>query len=71
MEKRAALSVEEFAREAGIGMTKAYEEIGAGRVVARKIGRRTLILRDDMEAFLKALPIAERRPLPRSTGGRQ
>jgi excisionase family DNA binding protein len=40
---RAALSVDEFCQSVGIGRSKAYEEIGAGRLKAVKIGRRTLI----------------------------
>lgn len=44
-------------REAGImGATKAYEEIKAGRLVARKVGRRTIILDEDLKAWLDALP---------------
>lgn len=44
-------------REAGImGATKAYEEIKAGRLVARKIGRRTIILDEDLKAWLDVLP---------------
>ncbi|WP_083422161.1 helix-turn-helix domain-containing protein [Arsenicibacter rosenii] len=32
-----------------------YEYINQGRLQARKIGRRTLILKEDVEAFLAGL----------------
>ncbi len=34
-----------------------YKEIGAGRLVARKMGRRTLIERREQARWLSALPI--------------
>ena len=34
-----------------------YREIGAGRLVARKLGRRTLIERSEQQRWLSALPI--------------
>jgi len=34
-----------------------YQEIGAGRLIARKIGRRTVILRSDYERWLNSLPL--------------
>ncbi|MTI42029.1 DNA-binding protein, partial [Roseibium hamelinense] len=44
-------------KEAGYaGFTKLYEEIRAGRLVATKIGRRTIILDEDLKAWLDALP---------------
>jgi len=39
-----------------IGKTKAYEEIRAGRLRTVKCGRATLILADDFDSWLKALP---------------
>jgi excisionase family DNA binding protein len=51
-----AFSIEEFCRRYGVGRTKAYEEIKLGRLQARKIGRRTVILEDDAEAWLRRLP---------------
>ena len=42
---------------AGIGRTKLYEAIGAGQLEARKYGKRTLILRDDLRRFLTSLPV--------------
>lgn len=53
-----AYTIPEAAKAAGIGRSTLYEEIAAGRLSARKFGRRTLILREDLEALLKRLPVA-------------
>jgi excisionase family DNA binding protein len=50
------LSVPQAARLAGIGVSTAYEKIQGGELPARKCGRRTIILRRDLEKFLEALP---------------
>jgi excisionase family DNA binding protein len=50
------LSVEDACRVAGLGRTKVYEAISDGRLKARKFGKRTLILRTDLQLFLKSLP---------------
>lgn len=39
----------------GIGRSKLYQLINAGALSARKVGKRTIILREDLEAFLKSL----------------
>jgi hypothetical protein len=36
---------------------QAYKLIAAGKLVARKIGRKTVILEEDLDAFLKGLPV--------------
>lgn len=41
----------------GIGKTKLFAEIQAGRIPAKKAGNRTLILRSDLDAWLAALPV--------------
>lgn len=53
-----AFTVNEFLAWAKIGRTKAYQEIDEGRLKVRKLGRKTLILRTDAEAWLQALPEA-------------
>jgi excisionase family DNA binding protein len=53
------LSIVEACRIAGIGRTKIYETIGAGSLKARKFGKRTLILRTDLQSFLSGLPVVE------------
>lgn len=40
---RISYSVNEAAKAAGIGLTKLREEIRANRLIARKLGKRTLI----------------------------
>jgi hypothetical protein len=51
-----AMSVQAFCERYDIGRTKAYEEINAGRLKARKAGRRTIITADDAEDWLSRLP---------------
>jgi excisionase family DNA binding protein len=58
MEVKRALSVEEAAKAAGVGRTLLFEEIRKGRITARKVGRRTIITTDELDAWLKALPTA-------------
>ena len=54
--EKQGLSVSEACAVAGIGKTKLYEAISAGQLEARKYGKRTLILRDDLRRFLTSLP---------------
>jgi excisionase family DNA binding protein len=54
--ERVAYSIAEAAEAASIGRTKIYEAINNGSLIARKHGKRTIILRDDLRAFLAALP---------------
>jgi len=53
---RAAYSVPEALAKLGIGRDKLYKLIREGRLPARKLGRRTLILAPDLDAFLRSLP---------------
>jgi hypothetical protein len=55
---RRAMSVPEFCRRYGPGKTSAYQEIQAGKLRARKVGRRTIITQDDAEDWLRRLPSA-------------
>lgn len=41
----------------GICVAQLYREIGAGRLTARKLGRRTLIERSEQQRWLSALPV--------------
>lgn len=50
------LTIPEFILWSRIGRTKVYEEIAAGALIALKIGRRTLIKRDDALAWLNSQP---------------
>jgi excisionase family DNA binding protein len=55
--QREGLSIAEACTIAGIGRTKIYEAIADGRLTARKLGKRTLVLRGDLQAFLSSLPV--------------
>lgn len=50
-----AYSIEETARITSLGRTALYDEIKAGRLKARKAGRRTVILDSDLRAWLASL----------------
>ena len=51
-----ALSIAQSAKRAGVSRSKLYEELSAGRLHARKLGRRTLILAADLSLWLSSLP---------------
>jgi excisionase family DNA binding protein len=56
--QREGLSISEACAVAGIGRTKIYQAISNGNLKARKCGKRTLILRDELRHFLTSLPNA-------------
>jgi hypothetical protein len=49
-------SLDDFARRNHIGLTTVYAEINAGRLIARKIGRRTVITVEDAREWRDNLP---------------
>ena len=49
-------SLNDFARQNAIGLTTVPGEINAGRLAARKIGRRTIITAEDAKAWQERLP---------------
>jgi len=51
-----AMTVREFCEWARIGRTTLYSEVNADRLILRKAGAKSLILRSDAEAWLHALP---------------
>jgi excisionase family DNA binding protein len=53
-----SVSIVEAARRAGVGRSTIYEAIGRGELRLKKSGRRSLILTEDLAAWLKALPDA-------------
>jgi len=55
---RFALSPEEASALSGIGLASIREAIANGTLVAHKHGTRTIILPDDLKAWLRALPKA-------------
>jgi excisionase family DNA binding protein len=56
-ERKLAWTVEEAAERANCSRATMFLEIKAGRLAARKMGRKTLILDADLKAFLQALPM--------------
>lgn len=54
--ERLSLSPEEASAISGIGETSIREAVASGALPAHKHGRRTIILPDDLRAYLKALP---------------
>lgn len=57
-------SIDEFAELAGLSRVTVYNEIRAGKLTTRKIGRRTVVLADDARAYLNSLPVFVARQEP-------
>ncbi|MCH7618670.1 MAG: helix-turn-helix domain-containing protein [Candidatus Marinimicrobia bacterium] len=53
---KVAFSVAEVTRVAPVGRTGVYEALKNGRLKARKNGKRTIILADDLAEWLCSLP---------------
>jgi hypothetical protein len=53
------MTIDDAVTCSGIGRTKIFEAIKKRRLKARKYGRRTIILADDLTAFLHSLPERE------------
>ena len=53
---RLAYPIDDLADAIGIGRTKIYEEINAGRLRAKKLGSRTLVTTAAALAYLDTLP---------------
>jgi hypothetical protein len=51
-----ALSIRAASNVSGIGRTSLYAAIKAGKLVARKCGKRTIILQSDLITWLNSLP---------------
>lgn len=50
-----SLSIEEVSKATGLGRTKLYEAINRGLLPAKKYGKRTIILKQDLDNFLTGL----------------
>ena len=50
-----SMTIEEACSAIGIGRTKLYEAINTGALKAKKYGKRTIILKTDLENFLESL----------------
>ncbi|BCH01247.1 hypothetical protein MesoLj131b_32460 [Mesorhizobium sp. 131-2-5] len=53
------LTIDEAVDRSGIGRTKIFEAIKLGKLTARKAGRRTIILSEELSDYLKSLPVRE------------
>lgn len=49
------LSIEQARESLGVGKTTLYKLIGEKKIKAKKIGKRTVILKSDLENFLNSL----------------
>lgn len=50
-----SLTIDEVSAATGIGRTKIYEVLDSGELPAKKWGKRTLILKADLQKFLAGL----------------
>lgn len=55
---RLGLSIVEAAQFMGVGRSTVYRLIGDGSIPAKKVGARTVILREDVINFLRSAPVA-------------
>ncbi len=62
MQDISALSIAQTTRLLGIGRSTLYCIIKDGRLPVRKLGKRTLIMREDLDQFIAELPRAGRQP---------
>ena len=51
-----AFSIEQACAVAGVGKTKIYELVGSRALKTRRLGRRRLVLRRELQEFLETLP---------------
>ena len=58
-----AYSIAQACEVANIGRTSIYEAINSGELIARKNGRRTVILSDDLRRWLQSLRVTNSRLL--------
>jgi excisionase family DNA binding protein len=54
--RQLAYTISQLAKVVGVGRSTLYAEIGAGRLVPSKVGRRTLITRERAKEWLLGLP---------------
>jgi excisionase family DNA binding protein len=54
--EKLAFSAQEAAAAIGVGRTRFYEMLAESALKSRKMGRKRVILRDDLLAWLKGLP---------------
>jgi excisionase family DNA binding protein len=52
-----AYTMKQWCKRSNIGLTKTYEEIAAGKLKSRKVGKHRLILHEDGLEYLRSLPV--------------
>ena len=57
--QKEAYTVTEFCETTGLSRATAYRIFKAGVITPRKAGNRTLILGEDLRAYLNSLPLAD------------
>ena len=62
----AMLQIPDAAKYSGLSRTRVYELISTGALDARKMGKRTIISRASIDAFLADLPKAARKTAPQA-----
>jgi len=55
-----ALSIKDACKLSSLGRTKFYQLLKNNKIPARKCGRRTIILRSELEEALNSLPLVGR-----------
>lgn len=53
-----AMTVKEAVKETGLSRSRLYEVFNSGAIKPRKAGKTTLVLRTELEAYVKSLPLA-------------
>ena len=61
MIEKLAYTIKEAVAVSPLSRSTLYEDIAAGRLLARKRGGRTFILRTDLESYLQKMPLLNRR----------
>lgn len=56
--QRIAITVRDAVEVSGLGRTTLYEIFKTGKIKPKKQGKRTLIMLDELEAYLRSLPEA-------------
>ena len=54
--EKIAYKIPEVVQIAPVGKTRLYEALNSGALKAHKQGAHTIIMRDDLEAWLRSLP---------------
>lgn len=62
MKPALAYSIADITKLTGLGRTTLYKAIKSGALQTRKLGTRTLVLGNDLDEFLRALPTCDQKP---------